>query len=609
MAILAYFTFTYVLDQPYLRLLSTKRYYVMKVRLFIQKNSTFAAIALTILFIVLSGFLAFYGRYQAQQFSEIQEGVNRAFKHTNDIFLFMGDMDKSVRGYMVVPNEDFLNPYHSIGKLISPNFDTLRVILEQHEFSSMQSLTRAEVALRNYYDDLGQIVQLKKQGNEEQALRIYTEDRGANTWKICNAFATEARMFEQARYEEAKRYYQRYLDLAALMQALLLFVGVPTLLFVLHRINRLDHARHKLFENLEASRQKYLFNDDSTVATKNERSIIQQLISNLKTASDFIKNISKGDYSVEWEGLNSDNLEDNRDSLAGELIAMRDQMKQVKEEDQRRLWKTEGLSRVAEITRKDQEDPQKLADHVISYLVKYVNANQGALYFLEEDNLEARYLSMVACYAYDKKKFAEKKIAIGQGLVGQTFVEAKTLHLTKIPADYVAITSGLGEATPSSLLIIPLKFNEQTVGIIEIASFCFFQPYQIKFLEEVGEIVASSFATVQINARTKMLLEQSQQQAEEMGAQEEEVRQNMEELQATQEQMQRRTQELEKSKESLEQKQEEIEQVRLVQEKRAEEQIKARNKMLAQAMEKAKKREAELLSEIKELRTKVSETL
>ena len=92
-------------------------------------------------------------------------------------------------------------------------------------------------------------------------------------------------------------------------------------------------------------------------------------------------------------------------------------MKQVKEEDQRRLWSTEGLSRVAEITRKDQEDPQILADHVISYLVKYVNANQGALYFLEEDSFEEqRHLSMIACYAYDKKKFTEKKIAIGPGI-------------------------------------------------------------------------------------------------------------------------------------------------------------------------------------------------
>ena len=581
----------------------------MKVQLFTQKNSIFAAIAFTILLIILSTFLAFYGRYLAQQFSKVKQGVDRSAKHTDNIFMFMSDMDKSVRGYLVVPNEKFLDPYRTVGKLISPNFDTLQAVLEEHGFPSMETFNKAEVALDNYYHDLGEIVALKKQGNEGQALRIYAEDRGSYIWEICNAFATEARTFEQARYQEAENRYQRHLDLVALMQALLLFVGVPTLLFVIYRINNLDHIRQKLFQDLEASRQKYLFNDEAAIETKNERNIIERLIDNLETASNFIKNISKGDYSAEWRGLNENNREGNRESLAGELIAMRDQMKQVKEEDQRRLWKTEGLSRVAEITRKDQEDPQKLADHIISYLVNYVNANQGALYFLEEDSLEERHLSMVACYAYDKKKFAEKKIAIGQGLVGQTFLEAKTLYLTKIPANYVAITSGLGETTPSSLLIIPLKFNEQTVGAIELASFSFFQPYRIKFLEEVGEIIASSFATVQINAKTKMLLEQSQQQAEEMGAQEEEVRQNMEELQATQEQMQRRTQELENIKENLEQKQEEIEQVRLVQQKRAEEQIKARNKMLAQAMEKAKQRETALQNEINELRTKINEPL
>ena len=579
-----------------------------KKEFFIRKNGATLAIILTIIFIGVSSLFIFYNQHQGKKLQQVKEETEEIITRLNKIDLDVGNMDKGVRGFVITSDDKFLYPYRISIKNSTANFDTLSLLLKEHDYPNMTLLVKARNAVSTYRSTLEQIITLKKASKEEEWLFIYREDPSYQVRMTYDKFVSDAQAFERSQLETASAQYQQLANWMSVTQILLTLLGIPTLFFVIHRIRRSNQARQKLFQSLEASRQKYLFNDKAAMETKNEQNIIERLIKNLETASDFIKNISKGDYLAEWRGLDENNLEDNRESLAGELIAMRDQMKQVKEEDQRRLWNTEGLSRVAEITRKDQEDPQKLADRVISYLVKYVAANQGALYFLEEDDVEQQHLSMIACYAYDKKKFAEKKIAIGQGLVGQTFLEARTLHLTKIPADYVAITSGLGETTPSSLIIVPLKFNEQTVGAIELASFSFFQPHQIKFLEEVGEIIASSFATVQINAKTKMLLEQSQQQAEEMRAQEEEVRQNMEELQATQEQMQRRTVELEKIRENLEQKQEEIEQVRLVQEKRAEEQIKARSKMLVQAMEKARKREADLLSEVKELRAKISET-
>ena len=152
----------------------------------------------------------------------------------------------------------------------------------------------------------------------------------------------------------------------------------------------------------------------------------------------------------------------------------------------------------------------------------------------------------------------EKTVKIGQGLVGQTYLEKKTTLLTNIPDQYVIITSGLGEATPANLLLIPLIFNEQVMGVLELASFTTWPPYQVDFLESVGEIIASSIATLDVSSKTKQLLEQSQQSTEELRAQEEEMRQNMEELQATQEEMQRKTEEYETI---IEQKQARIEEL------------------------------------------------
>jgi PAS domain-containing protein len=103
----------------------------------------------------------------------------------------------------------------------------------------------------------------------------------------------------------------------------------------------------------------------------------------------------------------------------------------------------------------------------------------------------------------------------------------------------VSITSGLGQATPRCVFIVPLKVNDIIYGVLELASFEPYQEYEREFIEKVCETIASSIATVKIASQTKYLLEQSQLQAEAMRSQEEEMRQNMEELQATQEGMER----------------------------------------------------------------------
>jgi PAS domain S-box-containing protein len=101
------------------------------------------------------------------------------------------------------------------------------------------------------------------------------------------------------------------------------------------------------------------------------------------------------------------------------------------------------------------------------------------------------------------------------------------------------IASGLGESNPTSILIVPLKVNEQIFGIVELASFDEFPEYQRDFVAKIGESIASTISMVKVNEKTTRLLQESQIMTEQMQAQEEEMRQNMEELQATQEEMER----------------------------------------------------------------------
>ena len=141
---------------------------------------------------------------------------------------------------------------------------------------------------------------------------------------------------------------------------------------------------------------------------------------------------------------------------------------------------------------------------------------------------------------------------IGEGIVGQCYLEAHTIYMAKVPSNYMSITSGLGNANPSALLVIPLRTNDKIEGVLELASLRPFKPHEIEFLEKLGELLASSIVTVRTAEKTTKLLQVSQEQAEEMRAQEEEMRQNMEELEATQEQMNRSVTELATLKANLE---------------------------------------------------------
>ena len=268
---------------------------------------------------------------------------------------------------------------------------------------------------------------------------------------------------------------------------------------------------------------------------------LNQSIDGLNKKVDFANHIGQGELNHEFDLLSEE------DVLGKSLIEMRNSLikagkedEKRKTEDEKRRWTNEGLAKFADILRQNNDNLENLATEIIMNLVDYLKANQGGLFILNDDDKDNIHFNLLSAFAYDRRKYMQKHIQLGEGLIGSCAIEKKTIFITDIPHDYMEITSGLGGASPSSLLIIPLKLEEDILGVLEIASFTVFEKHEIEFVEKLAESIASTFSSVKINIRTSELLERSQQQAEEMAAQEEEMRQNMEELQATQEEMNRK---------------------------------------------------------------------
>ncbi|MCU0447537.1 MAG: PAS domain S-box protein [Microscillaceae bacterium] len=265
-------------------------------------------------------------------------------------------------------------------------------------------------------------------------------------------------------------------------------------------------------------------------------SALNGMVDKIRNATEFIRSIEKGDLSVSYTGINGSGTD--KDMLAGALLNMREKMKNVAVEEEERNWATKGQATFGEILQKFNDDTETLSYEIISNLVKYLDANQGGLFIVDETTKNLQ-LNLIAAYAFNRRRYQEKRIALGEGLVGQAFKDADTIYITDIPENYVDITSGLGGAQPKSVLVVPLKLSDRVYGVMELASFYEFKDFQIKFLEKLSENIASNLYAARANEQTKKLLAESNLITERLRKQEQETRRNLQILENTQAEMQK----------------------------------------------------------------------
>jgi two-component system chemotaxis sensor kinase CheA len=165
-----------------------------------------------------------------------------------------------------------------------------------------------------------------------------------------------------------------------------------------------------------------------------------------------------------------------------------------------------------------------------------VGASYGVFY-LKEVGKSDHYLTRMSSFASKAFEQERKQFRLGEGLIGQCALLKRPIHINQVPDDYLKIVSGLGEASPKTIMILPVLFEDQVLAVIEIASFEALTPLHIKLLEEVNNNLGIKINSIINHMKVEQLLQESQALTEELQAQSEELQMQQEELRTTNEKL------------------------------------------------------------------------
>lgn len=209
------------------------------------------------------------------------------------------------------------------------------------------------------------------------------------------------------------------------------------------------------------------------------------------------------------------------------------------QKEKERAWFTEGVSLFEGIMSRQANDLDQLCDDFLFQLVKYTQSSQAALFLKGSDEKGVPHMQLHSCYAHDKKRYVKSSIEMGEGLVGAVWQEKDDFYMTDIPENYSKIRSGLGQAKPTAVFILPAVSDGEVEAIVEMGAFSEYSENEKALIRQVCKGLAGAVSRACLQKRTQILLDQSNTLTVELKQNEEEMKQHLEELYSTQEEMEK----------------------------------------------------------------------
>ncbi|MFJ9079221.1 HAMP domain-containing protein [Streptomyces sp. NPDC102278] len=285
--------------------------------------------------------------------------------------------------------------------------------------------------------------------------------------------------------------------------------------------------------------------------------------------------VTRGDLSLKVDVDAAGEIQVLQDNINTMIVNLRDTTLANKEQD----WLKGNLARISALMqgRRELDD---VASLIMSELTPVVSAQHGAFFLAlpaggtteigtEGGAVGSYELRMRGSYAYAGGQMPIS-FRPGEGLIGTVAEEKRTILVENTPPGYLKISSGLGEAPPAHVIVLPVLFEGKVLGVIELASFTPFTQIQKDFLSQIAEMIGTSVNTISVNSKTEMLLKQSQEMTEQLRERSDELENRQKALQAANAELEEKAELLAQQNRDIEVKNTEIEEARQVLEERAE---------------------------------------
>ena len=289
--------------------------------------------------------------------------------------------------------------------------------------------------------------------------------------------------------------------------------------------------------------------------TENVNQLAANLTTQVRAIAEVATAVTKGDLtrSIKVEALGE--VAVLKDNINEMIRNLKDQTLKNSEQD----WLKTNLAKFSRMLQ-GQKDLLTVGRLILSELAPVVAA-QHAVFYVLDATTDPPCLTLLASYAHKGQDAVGRHLALGEGLIGQVRLEKQKILLNNVPPDYIRISSGLGDAAPQNIIVLPVIFEGQVKGVLELASFERFNPTHQAFLDQLTESIGIVLNTIEANMRTEGLLKQSQSLAQQLQTRQEELQNTNQELQEKagllahqNQEVERKNQEVEQARQALEEK-------------------------------------------------------
>ncbi len=508
-----------------------------------QKASIiYAFITLVIIGFLIYTYLNVNGLRSSNEY--LYNNYMRAIEDVSNLRYIVKTSEAYITRWLLVDQDTSAQDYHAYFKLVNKDYYNLKgqiwpIVdfwpkdlqnIYYQTIDKVDTLVTRQKILLGQFDDLQSFTNTKSYLSALEALREGGRLSGLEHDILYSIDELSSSLNDLLKGYVAKnnkmaRAYRRFLIFGVFL--FLILISIAVFMFInniLANVSKINNISLQLSRGELVNIPWSARSDELGIFYENLRSINEYL----RRASEFASHLSKNDFSFEFEPASPN------DALGNAMLSLRDNLINAQKEaelrrieNQQRQWSSQGIAEFAEILREHSNDLNELASSVIAKLVNYTVANVGGIYVIDDEDPDNVMIELKAFYAFDRHKFVERKFPPGETLIGQCYLEGKTIYMNDVPKDYMKIVSGLGSDAPRSILIVPLIVNEKVMGIVELASFQEFEPYQREFVEKIGESIAASISTVKINIRTQKLLEEMAQKSQELAEKEAKSRQDL----------------------------------------------------------------------------------